>query len=130
MKAPSIPLALIAVLVLGIGINGFVNAANDLPNAPNALATIVAVLNLLMGVAGIGAAVFVWQQKAQAVPFLWVWGGSAVAASVLAPRAYAPEVGWPPVLIGGIVTAAIVVAIVVFVRQKLGREPGASATSS
>lgn len=130
MRAPSIPLALIAVLVLGIGINGFVNAANDLPDAPNALATIVAVLNLVMGIAGIAAAAFVWQEKAQAVPALWAWGGSAIAASVLAPRAYAPEVGWPPVLIGGIATAAIVVAIVVYVRRKVAMAPRESATGS
>jgi hypothetical protein len=121
VKLPPFGLLLVAAFAVGTGINGFYNGVKDLPNAPNALATIVALFSLLMGIAGVAAAVLLWRQDRRALVPLAVWGASCIGAATLAPRAYAAEdTGWPVAITGGIVTAAVVVAIVVYTRWRLG----------
>ncbi len=119
MKAPSFGLILVAAFTVGTGINGLYNAATDMPDAPNTLATIVGVVNIVMGGTGLAAAALIWRQHPAAAALIILWGASAVGASVLAPRAYAPEAGWPAAILGGVVTAALVVTIVLYVRWRL-----------
>ena len=131
MKAPTFGLVLVAAFAIGTGLNGLYNGATDLPRAPNTLAAIVGVLNLIMGITGIAAAVLLWRKHQRATAPILAWGASAIGASVLAPRAYAPEVGWPAAMIGGIVTAAVVITIVLYVRWRLGlTAPGESSPAS
>jgi hypothetical protein len=123
MRTPGFGLAIVAAFAIGTGLSGLLNGIEDLNAAPNALATMVAVANLVMGVGGIVTAVMVWREDRRAlVPFL-VWGGSAVVASVLAPLAYSPEIGWPPVLIGGLTTVLLLALIFVYVRRRLTATP-------
>lgn len=119
MKAPSFGLILVAAFALGTGLNGLYTGVRDLPSAPNGLAVAVAVTNLTLGVTGLVAAALIWRHHRWAAWLIILWGASAVAAAVLAPRAYAPEAGWPAALIGGIVTAALVVTIVLYVRWRV-----------
>ncbi len=131
MKAPSFGLILVAAFTIGTGLNGLYNGVTDLPRAPNGLATMVGVLNIMMGITGLSAAALVWRQHRAAALLIVLWGASAVGASVLAPRAYAPEVGWPPAILGGLVTGALVVTVVLYVRWRLGlRESGESSPAS
>jgi hypothetical protein len=116
---PSFGLVLVAAFAIATGLTGLYNGATDLPRAPNALAAIVGVLNVLMGITGIAGAVLVWRQHERAIASLAAWGASAVGASLLAPRAFAPEAGWPAAIIGGMMTAAMVVAIILYVRWRL-----------
>jgi hypothetical protein len=120
VKTPPFGLILVAAFAVGTGLNGLYTGAQDIRDAPNALATIVAVFSILMGIAGIAGAVLIWRQDRRAIAPLAVWAASAVGASTLAPRAYAAEAGWPAALLGGIMTAAVVVAIVVYTRWRLG----------
>ena len=119
MKAPSFGLILVAAFALGTGLNGLYTGVRDIPSAPNGLAVAVALANLTLGVSGLSAAVLIWRRHRSATWLIVLWGASAVAAAVLAPRAYAPEAGWPAALIGGLVTAALVVTIVLYVRWRL-----------
>lgn len=131
MKTPNFGLILVAAFAVGTGLNGLYNGVTDLPRAPNGLATMVGALNILMGVTGLAAAVYIWRQHRAAAALIVVWGASAIAASVLAPRAYAPEVGWPAAILGGIITAALVVTVMLYVRWRLGlTEPGESSPAS
>jgi hypothetical protein len=118
--APSFGLILVAAFAIGTGLNGLYNGATDLPRAPNTLATVVGVANLVMGITGIAAAVLVWRQDLRATAPIVAWGASAIAASVLAPRAYAPEAGWPAAILGGVMTAALVITIFLYVKWRLG----------
>lgn len=119
MTTPGFGLALVAAFAIGTGISGLLEGIQSLDEPPNSLAIVVAVANLVMGVAGIVTAVMVWRQDRRALfPFL-VWGGSAVVASVAAPLAYSPNTGWPPVLIGGIATALLLTLIFIYVRRRL-----------
>ncbi len=131
MKAPSFGLILVAAFTIGTGLNGLYNGVTDLPRSPNGLATMVGILNIMMGITGLSAAALVWRQHRAAALLIVLWGASAVGASVLAPRAYAPEVGWPPAVLGGVVTGALVVTVVLYVRWRLGlRESGESAPAA
>ena len=120
MKAPPFGLILVAAFAVGTGVNGLYNGMQDLPDAPNSLATIVSLFSILMGIAGFAAAVFLWRQDHRAIVPVVLWGVSAVGAATLAPRAYAAEAGWPAAILGGVMTAAVVVAIVVYTRWRLG----------
>ena len=121
MKTPPFGLILVAAFAVGTGIDGFYTGLKDLPDAPNALATLVSLFSLLMGIAGLGAAVLLWRQDRRALVPVALWGLSMIGAATLAPRAYAPEdAGWPAAIIAGIMTAAVVVAIVVYTRWRLG----------
>jgi hypothetical protein len=115
----SFGLLLVAAFALGTGLKGLYNGASDLPSAPNTLATVVAILNVTMGIAGISTAVLVWRQDHRATLPLIAWGASVVGAAMLAPLAYAPQAGWPAALIGGVAPAAVVVTIVLYVRWRL-----------
>lgn len=131
MKTPNFGLILVAAFAVGTGLNGLYNGVTDLPRSPNGLATMVGVLNILMGVTGLAAAMYIWRQHRAAAPLIVAWGASAIAASVLAPRAYAPEVGWPAAILGGVITAALVVTVVLYVRWRLGLTgPGESSPAS
>lgn len=131
MNAPSFGLILVAAFAVGTGINGLYTGVTDLPRAHNVLATMVAVLNITMGLTGLSAAVLIWRQHRAAALLIALWGASAVAASVLAPRAHAPEAGWPAAILGGVITAALVVTVVLYVRWRLGlRETGESSPAS
>lgn len=119
MKTPGFGLALVAAFAIGTGLSGFLNGVDSIGEAPNSLAIVVAVANLVMGVAGVATAVMVWHEDRRAlVPFL-IWGGSAVVASVVAPRVYSPDIGWPPVLIGGLTTVLLLALIFAYVRRRL-----------
>lgn len=120
MKAPSFGVILVAAFAVGTGLNGLYTGVTDLPTAPNTLATMVGVINIVMGLTGLSAAVLLWRQHRLAVALVMAWGASAIALSILAPRAYAPEGGWPAAIAGGMMTAAIVVTIVLYVRWRLG----------
>lgn len=121
MRTPPFGLILVAAFAVGTGINGFYTGVKDLPDAPNTLATMVSLFNLLMGIGGLAAAVLLWRHDRRALVPVAVWGGSLIGAATLAPRAYAPEdAGWPAAIVGGIMTAAVVVAIVVYTRWRLG----------
>jgi hypothetical protein len=120
VRAPSFGLILVAAFAIGTGLNGLYTGATDLPDAPNTLATIVSVLNLTMGIAGISAAVLLWRQDRRASAPVVAWGASIVGASLLAPRAYAPEVGWPAAIVGAIAAAALVITVFLYVRWRLG----------
>jgi FtsH-binding integral membrane protein len=121
VKTPPFGLILVAAFAVGTGINGFYTGAKDLPDAPNALAIVVSLFSLLMGIAGLAAAVLLWRQDRRAQILVAVWGGAMIGAATLAPRAYAPEdAGWPAAITGGIMTGAVVVAIVVYTRWRLG----------
>ena len=120
MKAPSFGIILVAAFAVGTGLNGLYSGATDIPTAPNTLATIVGVINIVMGSSGLAAAVQLWRQHRLAVPLVIAWGASIIALSILAPRAYAPEVGWPTAILGGVMTAAVVVSIVLYVRWRFG----------
>lgn len=120
MKAPSFGLILVAAFAIGTGINGLYNGVTDIPTAPNPLATIVGALNIMMGLAGLAAAVLLWMQRRVAAALVMAWGAIVITVSILAPRAYAPEAGWPAAILGGVVTAALVVTIVLYVRWRLG----------
>ena len=131
MKAPSFGLALVAAFAIGTGLNGLYNGATDLPRSPKTLAAIVGALNLIMGITVIAAAVLVWGQDRRATPPIIAWGASAIGASLLAPRAYAPEAGWPAAIIGAFVTAVLVVTIVSYVKWRLSlTAPGESSPAS
>ena len=131
MKAPSFGIVLVAAFAVGTGLNGLYSGATDIPTAPNTLATIVGVINIVMGISGLAAAVQLWRQHRLAVPLVIVWGASAIALSILAPRAYAPEAGWPAAILGGVMTAAVVVTIVLYVRWRFGvRAPGKPSPAS
>ena len=119
MKAPSFGVILVAAFAVGTGLNGLYTGVTDLPTAPNTLATMVGVINIVMGITGLAAAVQLWRQHRLAVPLVIAWGASAIALSILAPRAYASDAGWPAAIAGGLVTAAVVVAIVLYVRWRL-----------
>jgi xanthine/uracil permease len=119
VKAPSFGIILVAAFAVGTGLNGLYTGATDIPTAPNTLATIVGAINIVMGISGLAAAVQLWRQHRLAVPLVIVWGASAIALSILAPRAYAPEAGWPAAIAGGVMTAAVVVSIVLYVRWRL-----------
>jgi len=119
VKAPSFGLILVAAFALGTGLNGLYTAVRDLPSAPNGLAVAAAVANFTLGVTGLAAAALVWRHHQWATWLIVLWGASAVATAVLARRAYAPEGGWPAALIGGLVAAALVVTIVLYVRWRL-----------
>ena len=119
MKAPGFGLILVAAFTVGTGLNGLYNGVTDIPRAHNALAMTVGVLNIMMGITGLAAAMLIWRQHRAAALLIVLWGASAVGASVLAPRAYAPEVGWPPAILGGIVTGALVITVVLYVRWRL-----------
>jgi NO-binding membrane sensor protein with MHYT domain len=120
VKAPSFGVILVAAFAIGTGLNGLYTGVTDLPTAPNTLATMVGVINIVMGITGLGAAVQLWRQHRLAVPLVIAWGASAIALSILRPRANAPEAGWPVAIVGGVMTAAIVVTIVLYVRWRLG----------
>lgn len=120
MKAPSFGLILVAAFAVGTGLNGLYNGITDLPTAPNDLATVVGVVNIIMGIAGLAAAVLIWRQPRLATTAIVVWGSAAVAVSVLAPRAYAPEAGWLGAILGGVVTGALVATVVLYARWRLG----------
>ena len=120
MKAPSFGVLLVAAFAMGTGLNGLYTGVTDLPTAPNTLALMVGVTNIVMGITGLAAAVLLWRQHQLAVPLVIAWGASAIALSVLASRARAPEAGWPVAIVGGVMTAAIVVTIVLYVRWRLG----------
>jgi hypothetical protein len=124
VKAPSFGLLLVAAFAVGTGLNGIYNGATDLPTAPNAAATVLGVVNIIMGIAGLTAAVLIWRRRRLATPVIIAWGATAVAASVLGPRAYAPEAGWPGAILGGVVTAALVVTIVLYAKWRLGFKAG------
>jgi hypothetical protein len=121
VRTPSFGLILVAAFAIGTGANGLYNGVTDIPDAPNQLATVVGAINIFMGIAGLAAAVLLWRQQR----------ASAVLVSILAPRAYAPEVGWPAAILGGVMTAALVVTIVLYVRWRLGiRAIGESSPAS
>jgi hypothetical protein len=120
VRAPSFGIILVAAFAVGTGLNGLYTGITDIPTAPNTLATIVGVINIVMGISGLASAVQLWRQHRLAVPLVIVWGASAIALSILAPRAYAPDVGWPAAIAGGLMTAAVVVSIVLYVRWRLG----------
>ena len=131
MRAPSFGLVLVAAFAIGTGANGLYNGVTDIPDAPNQLAMAVGALNIVMGIAGFAAAILVWRERRSAVPVVMAWGAAAVVVSILAPRAYAPDVGWPPAILGGVMTAALVVTIVLYVRWRLGlRAIGESSPAS
>lgn len=131
MKAPTFGLILVAAFAVGTGLNGLYNVFTDLPSAPNDLAKVLGVVNLIMGMAGLTAAVLIWRRHRWATPLIIAWGASAVAASVVAPRAHAPDAGWPAAILGGVVTAALVVTIVLYARWRLGvTAPGESSPAS
>lgn len=119
MKAPSFGLLLVAAFAIGTGLNGLYNGATDLPRAPNTLATVVGVLNLVMGISGITTAVLVWRQDRRAMTPMTAWGAAVIGAALLAPRAYAPEAGWPAAIIGSLTAAVLVVTIVLYARWRL-----------
>ena len=119
MKAPSFGLLLVAAFAIGTGLNGLYKGVTDLPHAPNMLATIVGVLNLLMGIAGIATAVLLWRQHRHAILAVAAWGASVIGGALLAPRAYAPEAGWPSAIAGAIAATAIILTIVAYVRWRL-----------
>jgi hypothetical protein len=120
VKAPSFGLILVAAFAVGTGLNGFYNGVTDLPSAPHTLGVLVGILNVLIGITGLTAAALIWRQHRLAAVMIIAWGAATVGASVLAPRAYAPETGWPTAVLGGVVTAALVVTIVLYVRWRLG----------
>lgn len=119
MRTPGFGLALVAAFAIGTGISGLLEGIRSLDHPPNSLAIVVAIANLVMGAAGIATAVMVWRLDRRALVPFFVWGGSALVASVAAPLAYAPSTGWPPVLIGGIATALLLTLIFVYVRGRL-----------
>ena len=121
MKAPPFGLILVAAFAVGTGVNGIINGAQDLPDAPNGLATTVALFSVLMGIAGLAAAVLLWRWDRRALAPLALWGASGIGASTLAPVAYAAEdVGWPVAILSGVMTAALVGALFVYTRWRLG----------
>jgi uncharacterized MnhB-related membrane protein len=120
VKAPSFGLILVAAFAVGTGLNGLYNGVTDFADAPNTLAVLVCVINVCMGIIGLSAAALLWRQDRRAAALIIAWGASAVAVSILAPRAYAPDVGWPAAIIGGVVTGALVVTVVLYVRWRLG----------
>jgi hypothetical protein len=131
MRDRNFGLILVAAFALGTGVNGLYNGATDLAGAPNTLATIVAILNVTMGIAGVAGAVLVWRQDRRAMVPMVVWGASVIGAALLAPRAYAPQVGWPAALAGGVAAAALVVTVFLYVRWRLGlTAPGESSPAS
>jgi hypothetical protein len=119
VKAPTFGLVLVAAFAVGTGINGLYDGVTDFARAPNTLATVVAVLKLIMGVTGLSAAWLIWRHDRRATPLIIVWGASAIGAAVLAPRAYAPEVGWTAAILAGVTTAVLVVTIVLYARWRL-----------
>lgn len=131
MKTPSFGLVLVAAFAIGTGLNGLYRAATSLPSAPNALATILGVLNVVMGIAGIATAVLTWRQDRRALFPMIVWGALVVSAALLGPRAYAPQIGWPPAITAAITAGALVITIVLYARWRLGvRAPGESSPAS
>lgn len=131
MKAPSFGLVLVAAFAIGTGLNGLYSGATSLPRAPNTLATIVGVLNLVMGISGIATAALVWQQDRRAIMPMGAWGASVIGAALLAPRAYAPEVGWPAAIVGSVTASVLVITVFLYARWRLGlRAPGESSPAS
>lgn len=120
MKAPSFGLLLVAALAIGTGLNGFYTGVTDLLDARNTLTVLVGVINLLTGVAGLSAAVLIWRQDRRATPLVIAWGAAVIGVAVLRPRAYAPEMGWPAAILGGVVTAALIVTVILYARWRLG----------
>lgn len=119
MRPPGFGLALVAAFAIGTGLSGLLTGIENIDNAANSLATVVAVANLVMGVAGIATGVMVWREDRRALVSFLCWGGSAVVASIVAPLAYSPEIGWPPVLIGGLTTVLLLALIFAYLRRRL-----------
>jgi hypothetical protein len=119
MSTPGFGLALVAAFAIGTGISGLIEGMQGFDNPPNSLALVVAIANIVMGVAGIVTAVMVWRQDRRALVPFFLWAGSAVVASIAAPLAYSPETGWPPVLIGGLATALLVSLVFTYVNRRL-----------
>lgn len=120
MKGPSFGLMLVGAFAVGTGLNGLYNGITDLPDAETTLQTIVSLLNILIGVTGFAAAMLVWRHHRWATASVIAWAATIVTIVVMAPRAHAPEdVGWPAALAGGIGTAAVVVAVVLYVRWRI-----------
>jgi hypothetical protein len=120
VKPPSFGLLLVAALAVGTGLNGFYTGVTDLLDARNTLTVLVGAINLIMGVAGLSAAVLIWRQDRRGTPLIVAWGATVVGVAVLRPRAYAPEMGWPTAIVGGVVTAALIVTVVLYARWRLG----------
>lgn len=119
MKTPSFGLLLAAAFALGTGLNGFYNGVINIPRAPNELAMIVAVLNVVMGLSGAAAAVLLWRQRSHALIALLVWGATVVGTAMMAPLAYTDEAGWLPAIFRGVVTGGVVAMILTYVRWRL-----------
>ncbi|MGQ0714489.1 MAG: hypothetical protein ACT4PJ_12270 [Gemmatimonadaceae bacterium] len=124
MSTPGFGLVLVAVFAAGTGLNGFYNGIADLTDAPGAIAIAVAILNIVMGITGFTTAVLVWREDRRVLFPLASWGLSAVAASVLAPLAYAPDAGLAPVILGGAITAALVAVVYAYVERRLRTTAG------
>ena len=122
MKTPPFGLILVAAFAVGTGVNGFYTGRRTCRDAPNTLATMVSLFSLLMGIAGLAAAVLLWRAGSpRPGPRSLCGARRRSERATLAPRAYAPEdAGWPAAIIGGIMTAAAVVAIVLYTRWRLG----------
>jgi uncharacterized membrane protein len=111
---------LVAAFALGTALNGFYNGVSDLTDAENALQTLVSLLNILVGITGIAAAVLLWRQHRRATAFVIAWAATIVTVAVMAPRAHAPEdVPWLAAIIGGLGAAAVAVAVVLYVRWRM-----------
>ena len=131
MKAPSFGLVLVAAFAIGTGLNGLYSAATSLPSAPNTLATIVGGLNVLMGIAGIATSVLTWRQDRRALIPMIVWAAAVISTALLAPRAYAPQVGWPPAITAALTAGALVITVVLYARWRLSlRGRGESSPAS
>jgi hypothetical protein len=111
---------LVAAFAIGTGLNGLYNGATDLPSSETTLQTIAALLNIVVGITGIIAAVLLWREHRRATIAVIAWAVAIVGIAVMAPRAYAPEdVTWLTALVGGLGTAAVVVAVVLYVRWRM-----------
>jgi hypothetical protein len=109
---------LVAAFTIGTGLNGLYNGATDFPHSETTLQAVAALINILVGITGIAAAALVWREHRRATIAVAVWAAAIVGIAVMAPRAYA-EVGWLPALVGGLGTAAVVVAVVLYVRWRM-----------
>lgn len=119
MKTPSFGLLLAAAFALGTGLNGLYNGVTNIARAPNELAMIVAILNVVMGLSGAAAAVLLSRQRPRALIALVVWGATVVGSAMLAPLAYTDEAGWLPAIFRGVVTGGVVAMILTYVRWRL-----------
>jgi len=120
VKAPSFGLLLVAAFAIGTALKGLYNGISDLSDAENGLQTFVSLLNILVGITGITAAVLLWRQHRWAMASVVTWAATIVTVAVVAPRAHAPEdVAWLTAIIGGLGVAAVAVAVVLYVRWRL-----------